>query len=325
MIWKADNVTIIAEVGTNHNGDLDTALQLIAVAARCGADVVKFQSFLADDLLAQDDANRDRLRRLEMPRDWYPRLMACCRDNGVAFLSTATNFTTLEWMEQLGAIGYKVASCNITHAPLIDRLIALNKPLVISLGMATLDEIVALAERFDRAGFDRYAVMHCVSQYPAPPASMHLGNIAVLRKLLPCPVGLSDHSQGTHIAVAAVALGAAIVEKHISLDKQGIGMDHEVAILPEQFERLCRAVRDTEQALAVDFRPDRQVIHAMRRSLHFARALDAGRRLRAEDVKVVRPEDGLAPSQFERVIGLALRHPVRAGQPLRWEDFNGDA
>lgn len=316
---NADRVLIIAEIGSNHNGDLNTALRLIDVAVECGADICKFQSFLVDALLAASDPNSESLRRLQVPREWYPVLMAHCQKKGVRFLSTATNGTTLDWMEEYGAWAYKVASCNITHRPLLQRLIAIGKPVIVSTGLATLDEIGALARHFLNSGLSEFAFLHCVSKYPAQPEDMRLRNITLLRELLPCPVGFSDHSSGTHMAVAAVALGARIVEKHISLDKAGIGMDHEVAILPDEFAAMCRAIRDTEKALFADVTPDRQGMFSMRRSLHFARDMAAGEILHADAVKIVRPEDGLSPDQLEYVTGRRLRISVAANSPITAE------
>jgi sialic acid synthase SpsE len=309
-------VKIIAEIGSNHNGELGTALELVSVAADCGADICKFQSFLVDDLLAHEDPNYERLRKLEMPEDWYPVLIEHCRSEGVAFLSTATNDLTLDWMEKYGAWGYKVASCNLTHRPLIDRLIGLNKPLIVSTGLASLEEILALAGYFDERGFAAYSFLHCVSKYPTPPAELRLKNIVVLKEILDCPIGFSDHSAGPHLAVAAVALGATIVEKHVSLTKSGIGMDHEVAVSPGDFRTMCRAIRDTEAALRADFTPDGEAIRAMRRSLHFSRDMRLGETIGDADLKVVRPEDGLPPADLETVIGRRLTRDVQANAPV---------
>ena len=314
-------VLLIAEIGSNHNGDLDTALRLIDVAAESGADVCKFQSFLVDDLLAEDDPNYDRLSRLQLPREWYPVLMKRCRERDVRFLSTATNEKTLDWMEEDSAWGYKVASCNITHVPLLHRLADIGKPLIISTGMAELQDVLDTRRLLLEAGHDRHVFLHCVSKYPAPAEEMRLRNISVLGEVLGCDVGLSDHSHGTHVAVASVALGARVVEKHISLDRSGIGMDHEVAVLPDEFASLCRDVRAIEKALTADFRPDKETLYAMRRSLHFARDVVAGERLRPEDIKVVRPEDGLPPKYFDSLLGKIAARDLKQRTPINLDCF----
>ncbi len=318
MQQREDRVLIIAEIGSNHDGELERALGLVDIAADCGADVAKFQSFLADEMVGPDHPDHAMLKRLEMPRDWYPVLMERCSARGLRFLSTATNFTTLGWMEELGAWGYKVASCNITYAPLLDRLIEIGKPVIVSTGLSTLDEVTTLAGRLASAELPWFAFLHCVSKYPAPAHSMRLRNIPLLRDLLPCPVGLSDHSQGSHLAVAAVALGARIVEKHLTDGLPGYSPDHAVSADPESFRRMVRDIRETEAALVTDFSPDRAGMRAMRRSLHFARAMAAGEVLQAGDLKVVRPETGLPPAELSAVTGRRLRQAVKADSPLSW-------
>jgi N,N'-diacetyllegionaminate synthase len=314
-----NKVLIIAEVASNHNGELDSALQLIDIAAECGADVVKFQSFIAKDIILQSDPLFNRLQKLEMPREWYPELMERCALKGVRFLSTATSFTTLNWMEEFGVWGYKIASCNISFRPLIDRLVEIGKPIIFSTGLARFEEIKSLADYLVKKGLSDFAFLHCVSKYPAPFKDLRLKNILLLRELLPCPIGYSDHSAGTHMAVAAVALGARIIEKHISLDKKGIGMDHDVAILPEEFAVLCQAVRNAESALTCDVAPDLESIFAMRRSLHFACELAAGETISAEAVKITRPEDGLLPENFEAVLGCTVCQRVEKDQAITME------
>ena len=315
------SIKIIAEAGTNHNGILSTALEIIEVAADCGADIVKFQSFLVDDLLSSNDPNYDRMKKLEMPKEWYPELINCCNNHGVSFLSTATNFTTLKWMEEFNVSQYKVASCNITHRPLLDKLIEIGKPVIVSTGLANLDEILELAEYFNSNGFKNYSFLHCVSKYPTGPSDARLKNITFLKEKLKCKVGFSDHTQGYHLAVAAVALGAEIIEKHITLGKSDIGMDHEVAVLPGIFSELCSAIRDTEKALYADFSHDENAFLNMRRSLHFARDMSIGEIVKYTDLKIVRPEDGLPPSEMDCVMGKKLVKNVKYFQPVTRELF----
>jgi len=314
-----EKVKIIAEVGSNHNGKLETALELIAVAAECGADVVKFQGFIADDLMAVDDPNFGKLKRLEVPKSWYPLLIEQCVKHGVEFLSTATSFTTLQWMEEYSVSQYKVASCNITHIPLIDRLVEINKPIIISTGLASLQEIVDLSVYLEEKGFKKYSFLHCVSRYPMGPAEARLKNIFVLNEILHCPIGFSDHSHGCHLAVAAVALGAQIIEKHISMDKKGIGMDHDVAVLPDVFRMMCQAVRDTEKAVYVDFASNQEAIFEMRRSLHFSRNMSKGEMVNRSALKITRPENGLLPSEIDYVIGRTLTKDVKASEAVKKE------
>jgi len=317
---QPQDVLVTAEIGSNHDGDLGKALELVDIAAECGADIAKFQGFLADEMVAPNDPNYQMLKRLEMPRDWYPQLMERCTARGIDFLSTATNFTTLDWMEEFGAWGYKVASCNITYITLLDRLIEIGKPMIVSTGMASYDEIVWTANYLRDAGLEDVVFLHCISKYPTPGAEMRLRNIAVLREVLPYPVGLSDHSKGVHMPAAAVALGAQMIEKHLTDNPDGYSPDHGVSITPPEFRQMVDAVRETKAALVADFTPDQETIFAMRRSLHFRRDIAAGETISAEDIAVTRPEDGLLPRHLPELIGKRLLRPAAKDEAVAWED-----
>ena len=312
-------VLIIAEVGSNHDGDLASALAHIDAAADAGADIVKFQSFLADEMIAPSDKNYQLLKTLEMPRDWYPKLMKRCEDRKIRFLSTATNFETIGWMEDLGAWAYKVASCNVTYTPLIDRLVAIGKPVIFSLGLAKLDEIEGLVTSLRNREFHEFAVLHCVARYPAPPESLNLGNIPFFARRLNCPIGFSDHSLGIEAAIAAVALGARIVEKHFSLTGGGLSPDHLVALTPPDFTAMCKAIRSVEQSLETDVVPNPRDICARRRSLHFARPMKAGEIVAERDIKVIRPENGLLPQEMPNVVGARMTKDVNSNEPVAWD------
>ncbi|HXK55006.1 MAG: N-acetylneuraminate synthase family protein [Gammaproteobacteria bacterium] len=319
-LWKSDRVTIIAEIGSNHNGDFETACRLIDVAADAGADIVKFQSYLVDDLLEPASPHYETMKQLQLPKTWYPKLIDYAQQKGLLFLSTATNPTTMQWMEDYGVKGYKVASGNVSVYPLLDKLVDIGKPVILSTGMTTLDELLEIDARFTSSNVP-HAFLHCVSKYPTPAKDMALKNISVLQALFHCPIGLSDHSEDVHMAVAAVALGARIVEKHISLDKQGLGLDHEVAVLPDRFKRMCTLIRDTETALHANFILDKKLCFQYRRSIRFTRDLDVGSVLKAGDLKITRPEDGLHPKYFDALIGRKLVDAVSRDTPTCWEQF----
>jgi sialic acid synthase SpsE len=315
MLNENDRVLVIAEIGTNHDGSLSKALDLIDIAVDSGADIAKFQSFLADEMVAKSDANYPMLKRLEMPQDWYPILIKHCSDRGIRFLSTATNFLTLGWMEDLDVWGYKVASCNVSHTPLIDKLIDLGRPVIISTGLATLEEIIELSQKFDESSVDA-AFLHCVSEYPCPPERMNIKNITVLSNAIKQPVGLSDHSKGYNLASAAIALGATVLEKHLTNNRDGYSPDHQVSLLPGEFSAMVAAVREIEQSLTSGFCPNPEAVRSMRRSLHFGASLPRGHIIAESDIKVVRPEGGLPPADLYSIIGCTLVEPVTEGQPL---------
>lgn len=319
-LWNKE-VTIIAEIGSNHDGDFGKAIELLDTAVECGADIVKFQSWLADHLVMSSHLEYDLLRRLQMPKEWLPKLMQRCADHGVPFLSTATNETTIEWLEEAGVVGYKLPSGNFNHRPLIDRLIEIGKPVIVSTGVASFDGIVELTDHFNRNGLTEHAILHCISHYPAQPEQMRLRNIPVLRSVLSCPVGFSDHTESIAIPVAAVALGATIVEKHLTLTGQGLSPDHAFSLTPDRFQAMCNGIREAYAGLVCDFTPDREAMSYMLRSLHLARDMAAGEVITAKDIRIIRPDDGLPPGELPKVLGRRLHRNLRADAPLTAVDL----
>jgi len=318
MLWSKNQVTIIAEIGSNHEGDLDLAIELIRSCAEAGADIVKFQSFLADELILKSDANYERIKSLELRESWYPVLIEACKANNVKFLSTATSFTTLSWMDECNVEGYKVASSNISYTQIIDKLIKLNKPIILSTGMGTMNEIISIHKKL-KANNIEHAFLHCVSLYPAQPNEMNLGNIKYLMSNLECEIGFSDHSLGDNMGIAAVAIGARIIEKHVTADKNGRGMDNEVSLLPDEFKKYCFSIRETEKALKVHFNEDNSKFLMYRRSLHFANNLTKGSTIKSSDISTVRPESGIKPSSINEIIGRKVLNDVKKGSAIVWD------
>jgi sialic acid synthase SpsE len=318
---------VIAEIGSNHDGDFDKALRLMDIAREADADAVKFQSFLADHLVKRDSPDYDLLKQIELKREWYPRLKAAAEERGLVFFSTATNDITLGWMEEIDVALYKIASPNLTHLPLIRKAAGLGKPVIMSTGMAGLLEIDEAVRTFTATGNQQLALLYCVSEYPADPKNVNLGFIPKLAGLYPYPVGYSDHTLDIGTAVAAVALGARIIEKHLTLDRTSKGPDHHYALQPDEFILMGRNIRIVEQTLGHGPRQrsavEMEKSDAYWRSLHVVRDLRAGDTLRAEDLQVVRPNDGLHPRHYDAVIGLKLTHDLPAGKPLTWNDFKG--
>jgi sialic acid synthase SpsE len=315
---------LIAEIGSNHDGDFDTALRLMDVAREAGADAVKFQSFLADELVTPDSPDHGLLKRLEVPRQWYPRLKEAAAERGLIFFSTATNSVTLGWMREIGAELYKIASPNLTHLPLIRETAAIGRPVVMSTGMADMDEIDEAVRAFTGAGNEALCLLHCVSQYPAPPEAINLRVLRSLQARYPYPVGYSDHTMDIVTPVAAVALGAAAIEKHLTLDRGQAGPDHHYALEPEDFIEMCRHVRLVERALGDGVKRvsevERTSAEKYRRSVHAGRDLPAGSVLSEGDLRIVRPNDGLHPRHLDELVGRALSRPLSAGDPVTWAD-----
>jgi sialic acid synthase SpsE len=330
---------LIAEVGSNHDGSLDRALALVDVAADAGADAVKFQSFRAATLLVrrcrtadggwQPAAAYPTLERLEVPGEWHAALRDRARARGILFLSTPFDEERATLLAALGVPALKVASGDLTHLPLLRRLGGFGRPILLSTGLATPAEIdAALAAIAEGAGGGArrppVVLLHCVSLYPLRPGDANLRVLPALRAETGCLVGWSDHSPGHTLAVGAVALGACVVEKHLTDDRRRKGPDHPFAMEPGEFRAMAAAIRELEAALGDGAKrpcdgeePERTWA---RRGVYAARALSAGVVLSARDLKVVRPAAGLPPAALAALVGRRLVRALETDEPVRAED-----
>ena len=261
---------------------------------------------------------------MEVKEDWYPILIKTCKDNGVEFLSTATSFRSIEWMERAGVSMYKVASGNATHLPILDRLIEIGKPIILSLGLLELDEIIETVDYFKSKGFEQLSLLHCHVEYPTPVSKANLDNIFVLRELFEkekITIGYSDHTLSTFIPALAVAKGAKIIEKHVYLYKGNLGMDYDVAISLDQFAEMVNFVRESDKSSNVDFRLNKETKIEYRRSFHAKRDIEQGEILSFENMKISRPEKGILPKYYKNVIGRATKKAIESDAPIQWEDI----
>lgn len=330
---------VIAEIGSNHDGSLERALALIDAAADAGADAVKFQSFRAATLLArrrpapgggwEPSAAYPTLERLELRSDWHVPLRDRARARGVLFLSTPFDEERATFLAGLGVPAFKVASGDLTHVPLLRRIGGFGRPVLLSTGLATPEEVdAALAAIGEGAGaVERrppVVLLHCVSLYPLRPGDANLRALPTLRARYGCPVGWSDHSPGHTLAVGAVALGACVVEKHFTDDRRRPGPDHGFAMEPGDFRTMVTAIRDLEMALGDGCkRPQRDEEGERtwaRRSVYAARSLGVGAVLQARDLKVVRPALGLPPAALAGLVGRRLGRALETDEPVRPED-----
>lgn len=329
---------VIAEIGNNHNGSPAQAESLMRAFAAAGADAVKFQTFEPEDLVsplvlsnrypgwdvaAQYDRWVDFLQTLVLPRESYPHLIAVARDLGVAFMSTATSPETASFLADQGVDGIKVASMDIDNLPLLHHIGALGLPVVVSTGMATIDEIRECARCFDPANL---AVLHCVSNYPLEHEDANLRNIMTLRAALDVPVGFSDHSLGRDLPVAAVAMGACIIEKHVTFDRASPQKaEHHFSMTPDEFADMLKALRGVEKALGLSDRVlgagEQRSRLEYRRSLFVTRDIGAGDRIAPEDVSCVRPGTSVPPRFRDRVEGARALRPIAAYTPFTLEDI----
>jgi len=329
---------IIAEAGVNHNGDPDLARELVKVAAKAGADAVKFQTFRASDLVSPQAAKADyqtattgigtqldMLAALELSEDAHRHLMKECAAHGILFLSSPFDHGSADLLERLGVAAFKVGSGELTNHPLLARLAATRKPVILSTGMASLDEVTAAADAFREAEGRNLALLHCVSAYPANPADVNLRAMATLQGKFSVPIGYSDHTLGNEVAFAAVAMGACIIEKHFTLDRSMTGPDHQASATPDELAELVRGIRKVEAALGsgrkVPVPAERDVAKAARKSLVYAMALPAGTVLRGSHLTALRPGDGISPSDAPKIIGRTLAVAVKPYAKVKPDDL----
>jgi len=313
---------IIAEAGVNHNGDPTLARRMVEVAADAGADLVKFQTFTADRLVAGDApkaAYQERatgrgtqyamIRRLELSRAAHEMLIAHCRSSGVGFLSSAFDLESLELLVELGAERFKVPSGEITNLPYLRRVGSFGKPVILSSGMSTLGEIESALAVLEDAGTprSRITVLHCNTDYPTAMEDVNLRAMRTIGAALHVGVGYSDHTPGIEIAVAAVALGATVVEKHFTLDRALPGPDHGASLEPGELKAMVQAIRNVERALGDGIkRPSAAELKnrsIVRKSLVATRVIRAGEPFSADNLTAKRPGHGLSPMRWDEVLG----------------------
>lgn len=323
---------VIAEAGVNHDGDPEVAHALVAAAAEAGADVVKFQAFRAEDLVAADApraAYQERndpeggatqaamLARLELDAAVFAALAGTCRDLGILFMATPFDASSAAMLVALDVPAIKVSSGDLTHLPFLAELAGFRRPLLVSTGMATMAEVDEAVATIRDAGDPPLALLHCVSDYPARVADANLRAIPALRARFGVPVGWSDHTEGVETALAAVALGARIVEKHLTLDRRRAGPDHAASLEPDAFAAMVRGIRAVESALGDGVKAPRPaeaaIARVARRSIVTARPVAAGERLDAEAIAFRRPGTGLPPGLSAEVIGRVARTDLPAG------------
>jgi len=327
---------VVAEMSANHDGSIEKAFRIIEAAKRAGADAVKLQTYRPDTITLDSDGEDFRIhgglwdgRRLYdlyaeafLPWDWHAPLFEHARKTGITIFSSPFDKTAVDLLEDLHAPAYKIASFEAVDLPLIRYVAGTGKPMIISTGIADVDEIGEALAAAREGGCNEVAILHCVSSYPAPAADYNLRTLADMRERFGVVVGLSDHTLDNTTAIASVALGASIIEKHFTLDRSGGGPDDSFSLEPGELEALCRGARTAWAALGrVDYglKSSEQANAKFRRSLYFVKDLDAGETIAADAVRSVRPGYGLAPKHLDRVIGRRLARAVKANTPVSWD------
>jgi sialic acid synthase SpsE len=322
---------VIAEAGINHNGDVTLAAELVDAAARAGADAIKFQTHFPEHEMLRGGATAayvgeslfDLLTRTALSRDAHATLKDLAAKKGILFLSTPFSREAADFLETLGVSAFKTGSGELTNVPLQRHIARKGRPMIVSTGMSTPDEIDATVRALDEEGAT-YALMHCTSTYPTPFEHVQLGCIAALQSKYGVPVGFSDHTLGTAISLAAVASGANIFEKHFTASRSLPGPDQQGSMEPQELESLVRDIRAVEQSLgaAKKIQPGEQDVRNM--ALHSVvsiRDIDAGRRISADDVWPKRPGTGIPAARMGDVLGRVARRAISRDRLISWDDL----
>ncbi len=330
-------VFVVAELSANHNRSFDLAVETIRAARDAGADAVKLQTYTAETITIDADNEYFRIdhgtiwdgktlyelyREAYTPWEWQPKLKETAEDLGLVCFSTPFDRTAVDFLESMDVPAYKVASFEITDIPLIEYIASKGKPVIISTGIAGPCEVWEAVEACRRAGNDRIALMKCTSAYPAPPEEANLRTIANMADTFGTVVGLSDHTPGTATPVAAVALGARIIEKHLILDRGLGGPDAPFSLEPSEFRSMVDSVREAQKAVGgISYEPPPSAVknRRFRRSLFVVRDVGPGEELTEENVRSIRPGFGLPPKYMRDVTGRKFRRSVRRGTPLSWD------
>lgn len=320
---KSPHTIIIAEAGVNHNGSLELARQMVDVAAEAGVDFIKFQTFIGEKVISryapkaeyqikqtgQKESQLEMVKKLELSEKDHVELVRYCHQKGVKFLSTPFDLDSIDLLVRLGLDTLKIPSGEITNLPYLRKIGALNKELIMSTGMATLGEVEKALEILVISGTerDKISLLHCTTEYPAPVDEVNLRAIQTLQHAFQLPVGFSDHTLGIDIAIAAVAIGACIIEKHFTLDKNMEGPDHQASLEPTELKQLVKAIRNVEKALGHGRKiPSPSEIKNMpiaRKSIVALKNITQGEIFTSDNLTVKRPGNGISPMMWDYVLG----------------------
>lgn len=338
----SNKTIIIAEAGVNHNGDLDKALRLIEVASEAGVDYVKFQTFKAINLVHKEakkaayqikntkesGSQYEMLKQLEIPEDWYPTLLAKCKELNIEFLSTGFDEESIDFLENLGCTFYKVPSGELTNKPYLEHIAEKGKPMILSTGMSTINEIQDAIEVVTAKGISLsdITILHCNTQYPTPMDQVNLKAMLDIQHTFDVSIGYSDHTLGIEVPIAAVALGAIVIEKHFTLDRDLPGPDHKASLNPTELKAMVSAIRNIELAISgsgkkAPTESEKPNISIARKSIHISSDLPKNHTITRVDLIMLRPGDGISPMGLDSVVGKKLSRSLNQYEQLKREDL----
>jgi len=335
LIGGSEPCFVIAEAGINHNGDIELAKKLVDIAVGTRADAIKFQTFKAEKLLSKNiavpqnvkstESFFEMIRKLELSDKDYCELSEYCKEKGIIFMSTPLDNRSVDLLDNIGVPVFKIASCDLDNLSLLKYIANKRKPIVLSTGMGTISEVGEAVDVIKSTGNDNLILLHCVSAYPPKVEEVNLRAMETLRIAFKLPVGYSDHTIGIDIALAAVALGAKVIEKHFTLDKKMEGPDHAVSADPEDLKNLIFGIREIEKALGTGVKaPSKDevvIIKSFRRSIVANIDIKKGEIIASEMLSAKRPGTGLSPKYFDFVIGKQSRRDIKEDELINKEDF----
>ncbi len=332
-------VFIVAEAGVNHNGDIELALKMIDEARKAGADAIKFQVFKAENLATEyapkakyqvvnDRSSRSQyemLKKLELSEEEFRELYRYARDRGLIFLATPYDFESVDLLEEMGVPAYKVSSSDLTNIPFLEYIAEKGKPVILSTGMATLGEVEEAVNTVRNTGNNQIILLHCITSYPADIEKLNLRAIQTLREAFKLPVGFSDHSLGIYAAIAAVALGAVMIEKHFTLDKNLPGPDHKASLTPVELREMIRAIRMIEKALGDGIKKplpeEEEIKRVVRKSIVAKKDIPKGTIITRDLITFKRPGIGLEPKYYRMILGKRTRRNIKRNELIYWWDL----
>jgi len=329
---------IIAEAGVNHNGDINIAKKLVDKAKEAGVDAIKFQTFRAENLVTKeapkaeyqkettgDGSQFEMLKKLELSLEDHIILKKYCEEKGIMFISTPFDFESVDLLEKTDVSLYKVSSGDLTNLPLLSYIANKNKPIILSTGMANLGEVEEAVETISKAGNDRTILLHCTSNYPTAYEEVNLRAMLTMKEAFKLPVGYSDHTIGIEIPIAAVALGAKVIEKHFTLDRNMKGPDHRASIEPDELKIMVRSIRNIELAMGDGIKrcnkSEENTKSVARKSIVANRNINKDEIITINDVSFKRPEQGLKPKYIDLIIGKKARRNIYRDEFITFEDI----
>jgi len=332
---------IIAEAGVNHDGSVEKAKALIDVAYAAKVDYVKFQTFKAEKLVGKsaqmadyqlqntgkDETQFQMLKKLELSIQDHHELIDYCRQKGIQFLSTAFDLESLDVLNDLGIEIFKIPSGEITNLPYLEKVASLKKPIILSTGMSDMNDIskaLDVLRKYERS-IPQITVLHCNTEYPTPFEDVNMNAMLSIAKEFNVSIGYSDHTLGIEVPIAAVALGATVIEKHFTLSRNDAGPDHRASLEPEELMQMVQSIRNIELAMGsfekMPSASEQKNIHVARKSIHVAKELIAGKVLEKEDLVMMRPGNGISPMELPDILGKKTKKMLKPGELLKREDL----